>query len=506
MKADNMKIIFIAAVTLFFVLIPLSIFAGVGITSTWNGNGADNNWNTNLNWVVPAPPPADSDIIFPAGANRLTNNNNIAAGTAFATVTFNGAGGGYNLGGNSFGINEELVAANTAGDNTINNDLFLGSSLAFTSTTAGTNLILAGNLDLDGRTLTIAGAGNTEISGVISGTASNMTKTGAGTLQLSADNTYDGSTILNEGNLLLDGSDISESTVTVDGGTLSGSGATGALTGTGGTISPGTSIGTMGVNGNLSLCPGSMLDIEINGKTAGTGYDQLIVTGSAALYNPVLNLTYGFTPEAGDSFIIINNDGADLVTGTFNGLTPGTSVGPANIPVVIDYDGGDGNDVALTVMAITIDDVAVNVGDSADETEAIFTISLSAPSALAVNVDYATADGTATAPTDYTATSGTLTFEALELTKTIAVTLSGNSEATGDKTFTVALTNPVNALISKADGIGTIQYGTGGGGCGCVVVGGVVKNILPASAIIFLLTILALVLNRFCRNRNRPYL
>lgn len=481
----------------FLVLsISAEALAGVGITSTWNGNGANNNWNTAANWVVPFPPPLDSDIIFPAGANRLTNSNNIAAGSAFATLTFNGAGGGYVLNGNSFGINEELTAANTAGDNTINNDLFLGSSLAFTSTTAGTNLVLAGNLDLNGKTLTIAGAGNTEISGTITGAASNVTKTGGGTLTLSSDNSYDGTTTLNEGALILNSGDLSESAVTVGGGTLSGSGSTGALTGTGGTISPGTSAGLMSVNGNLSLGSGSALDIEINGKTAATDYDQLLVTGAVALNNPALNVIFGYTPEAGDSIIIIDNDGTDIVTGEFNGLAPGTSVGPAGVPMVIDYDGGDGNDVALTVMAITIDDVVVNVADSAGETRATFTVSLSAPSALAISVDYATADGTATAPGDYTATSGTLTFESLEQTKTIDVSLNVNPSAEGDKIFSVVLTNPVNTLVSKATGTGTIQYGAGASGCGCIVSGGVVKDYFSAYAIIFMLTILAFVLAR----------
>jgi autotransporter-associated beta strand protein len=481
-----MKRAFIAAATLSLVLVSISAFAGVGITSTWNGNGADNNWSTNLNWVIPAPPPADSDIIFPAGANRLTNNNDIAAGTAFATVTFNGAGGGYNLGGNSFGINEELVAAHTVGDNTIGNDLFLGNSLAFTSTTAGTSLILTGNLNLNGNTLTITGSGDTEISGVISGAASNVTKTGSGKLSLSADNTYSGATIVNDGELLLASGDISDSAVTVDGGTLSGSGATGALTATGGTVSPGTSVGAINVNGNMSLGAGSALDIEINGTTAGTDYDQIVVTGAVALDGPTLNLTYGFTPEIGDSFIIISDDGVDVVTGSFDGLAPGASVGPTGVPIVIDYDGGDGNDVALTVMAMTIDDVTV---DSSDVDEVVFTVSLSAFSAAEVSVDYATADGTATAPTDYTATSGTLTFAPLEISKTIAVPLSGNPQGTGDKTFTVALTNPTNALISRAEGTGTIQYAEGGG-CGCIVAGGGGTNVPMLWVMGILITIL----------------
>ena len=73
-----------------------------------------------------------------------------------------------------------------------------------------------------------------------------------------------------------------------------------------------------------------------------------------------------------------------------------------------------------------------------------------------MSVDYATADGTATAGADYTATSGTLTFTAGQTTRTITVPTSGDLLDEIDETFTVNLTNPVNATIADPFGLGTI--------------------------------------------------
>ena len=61
--------------------------------------------------------------------------------------------------------------------------------------------------------------------------------------------------------------------------------------------------------------------------------------------------------------------------------------------------------------ALAVDDVSVTEGD-AGTVDATFTVSLSAPSGRAVTVDYATANGTATAAADYTAAAGTLAFAA----------------------------------------------------------------------------------------------
>ncbi|HBL61393.1 MAG TPA: calcium-binding protein, partial [Cyanobacteria bacterium UBA8803] len=71
-------------------------------------------------------------------------------------------------------------------------------------------------------------------------------------------------------------------------------------------------------------------------------------------------------------------------------------------------------------------------------------------------VNFATANGTATAGSDYTAVSGTLTFAAGETSKTITVPIVGDTTNESNETFTLNLTNPTNATIADAQGGGTI--------------------------------------------------
>ena len=73
-----------------------------------------------------------------------------------------------------------------------------------------------------------------------------------------------------------------------------------------------------------------------------------------------------------------------------------------------------------------------------------------------VTVDYATSDGTATAGADYTATSGTLTFGVGEEHKTISVPVADDDFEDGGETFTLTLSNPVNAFLGDAIATGTI--------------------------------------------------
>jgi CSLREA domain-containing protein len=106
--------------------------------------------------------------------------------------------------------------------------------------------------------------------------------------------------------------------------------------------------------------------------------------------------------------------------------------------------------------SLSIKDVSVAEGNSGT-TNLIFTVTLSAASNLMVNVDYATADGTATlADNDYQTASGTLTFNPGEVTRTITVLVNGEQKFEPDETFFVNLTIPVNATISDSQGVGTI--------------------------------------------------
>jgi hypothetical protein len=113
----------------------------------------------------------------------------------------------------------------------------------------------------------------------------------------------------------------------------------------------------------------------------------------------------------------------------------------------------------LLAAAISINDVAVDEGNSGTTTPAVFTVSLSEVSDNTVTVHWATAAGAApaaTAGTDFTSGSGDLSFAPGETAKTVSVTVKGDNLSENNETFYVNLTAPVNATIADSQGVGTI--------------------------------------------------
>jgi CSLREA domain-containing protein len=105
--------------------------------------------------------------------------------------------------------------------------------------------------------------------------------------------------------------------------------------------------------------------------------------------------------------------------------------------------------------SISIEDEDVTEGDSGP-TPATFTVSLSTPSASTVTVDWDTSDGTATAPGDYAANSGTVTFLAGDVSEDIVVDVNGDVIEEDDETFSVDLSGATGGTIGDGEGEGTI--------------------------------------------------
>jgi len=113
------------------------------------------------------------------------------------------------------------------------------------------------------------------------------------------------------------------------------------------------------------------------------------------------------------------------------------------------------NDDAVTVPSISIADTTVAEGNTGTKT-ATFTVTLSQASTAPVTVNYSTASGTATAPGDFTATSGTLTFAAGVTSQTINVNVTGDTAVEPDEKFTVTLASATGATIARTTATGTI--------------------------------------------------
>ncbi|PZR10294.1 MAG: hypothetical protein DI532_18405 [Azospirillum brasilense] len=105
--------------------------------------------------------------------------------------------------------------------------------------------------------------------------------------------------------------------------------------------------------------------------------------------------------------------------------------------------------------AISVADVSVTEGDSGTRL-LTFTVALSKPAASAVSLHYATADGTATAGSDYAAASGTLTFAAGETSKTISIAIPGDTAVEANESFLLNLSDASGATIARASATGTI--------------------------------------------------
>lgn len=105
-----------------------------------------------------------------------------------------------------------------------------------------------------------------------------------------------------------------------------------------------------GGSGALLLEPAARFLVVLAGRAIDT-FTLVNITGAVALSNAELSVTLaGFTPNVGERFTIIDNDGTDRVTGTFAGLPEGGIVTAGNRRLRVSYVGGTGNDVVLTVV------------------------------------------------------------------------------------------------------------------------------------------------------------
>ena len=221
-----------------------------------------------------------------------------------------------------------LTGANTySGTTKIYNAGTLRVGNGGTGGTLGTGAVVLGGVG-DTGTLVFNRSDNLAVANNISGFGA-LQKLGGGTLTMSGTQTFTGTTTVDAGKLIVNGS--SSSLVTVNAGaTLGGNGSVGATTVNGGTLAPGNSIGTLTVNGNLSFTAASSYMVEVSPANA----DRTNVTGTATLGGATVNA--GFAPGSyiARQYTILNATG--VVSGTF-GAQVNTSL-PSNFTSNLSYD------------------------------------------------------------------------------------------------------------------------------------------------------------------------
>lgn len=210
------------------------------------------------------------------------------------------------------------------------------------------------------------------------------------------------------------------------------------------TITEGSS-GTKNATFTVSLSASSGRTATVNFATAnGTA----IATSDYTATSGTLTFAPGETTKTITVPIISDTLGESNETFTVNlsSATNATIADGQGVGTIVDDD---------SIPSIRISDATIIEGDSGTS-NATFTVTLSAASTQTTAVNFTTADGTAIAGSDYTATSGTLTFASGETSKTITVPIIGDLLNEDNETFTVNLSNPTNATIADGQGVGTI--------------------------------------------------
>jgi autotransporter-associated beta strand protein len=288
-----------------------------------------------------------------AGANAATLIANGGAGPGSgATILFAGESDGGTARVEVFGNGNVDISRDPTPDITIGS--LEGNGLVF----LGANKLTVGANNLN---TSFAGTISDE-GGVHEGSGGVFGKTGTGTFSLTNANTYTGGTTLDGGSVFVNnvsGSGTGPGDVQANSGTFGGAGMVagpvviGSGSGSGAVLSPGPSadvIGAFTLLNTLAFHSDGTFEIQID-STAVTA-DEVIAQGAAidsGAQIAATDLSSSALP-AGTSFTVIDNMGTTAIVGTFSNLPDGGTLTVGSNTFVADYEGGDGNDLTLTVV------------------------------------------------------------------------------------------------------------------------------------------------------------
>ncbi|MBN73504.1 MAG: hypothetical protein CME32_29975 [Gimesia sp.] len=322
---------------------------------------------------------SQSDLDLRSGSVKaqLNGNNLIKNGSGTVILdALNGYTGSTTVNDGTLQLAQSNAIPNTSSVNLTSATSVLdlnGFSVSLTSLT-GTGSVLLGG-PAGSLTLNQAISTSATFAGDISGDGS-LTIAGAGEVILSGNSSFTGATNVQDGVLKVEGTLATSEVIVATGATLGGSGSISApvTINADAALVPGSSPGVLST-GDLTLDADADLNVEINGTNAGSEYDKIQVTGEVDLTGATLNISSSFTAAAGDQFLLIDNDDVDAVTGNFVGLAEGTLFNFNGNQVYITYQGGDGNDVVLTVNSPpSAGDQSFSVDENTANTTSVGTI------------------------------------------------------------------------------------------------------------------------------------
>lgn len=362
-----------------------------------------------------------------------TVNSTISNNTVADDLSFSGGGGIYNS--STITLINTTVSGNSSrkgGGIYSSGNVIVGASVALVNTTIGDNSAKFSGGGIHNTGESIINTFNSTITNNTITVGSDILAGGGGIFNFDRGSVNLKNTIVT-GNFDMISSFTTRSLAPDLSGSFNGNNYNliGDLQGASGTVGTGTDI----VNPNPQLSP-----LQDNG---GDILTYALLDGSPAI-------------DAGSNDLIVTDtedldgDGDTTELIPFDGRGFERLVGDA-----VDIGAVEAGADSVESVFISIDNITITEGNS-DTTEAIFTVTLDRTATETVTVEYATADDTATANSDYTASNGTLEFAPGETSKTIAIEISGDAEVEEDETFFVNLSNATNATITNDRGLGTI--------------------------------------------------
>ena len=302
-------------------------------SSAITGTGSLSATGTGLSLTLNTANSYSGNTLIGSGGNnsvvRATASGALGSGNIQMDLTGNATtarlelSGGVNLSNSAIQFtgrtNTSVGIQSISGNNTLSGAINLqpGGGSYIVQSDAG-QLTLSGNIaNASGtgtRTLTVTGAGNGIISGVVgNGTGTTaLIKSGGGAWEITSTNSYTGATSITAGKLIVDGNISTSVSTTVSGtGTLGGSGAVGNLVAqSGGTVAPGNSMDSLAA-GNVSFESGSTYAYELDTQTLGgdllASGGTLNITSGAIL---TLSQLASATRSEGDKLTLISYTGA----------------------------------------------------------------------------------------------------------------------------------------------------------------------------------------------------